>query len=205
MAIPSSPVKSSLHQRPGRGERRLLRPGRSGHRRPAARRAIARRRLELRGRERLDAVVVQHHDLRARSSARGRAVRREQPGSDRGPAPRTGGPSRAPLFRRRSTGEVIDEIARAAPRGHASPSRRGGTTTCCGTGLLAPRRSRARRARVRGDRLVASKRDEDGRWPLETVYPGRMPVDTGRGRGPAEPVDTLRALRVLRWHEQAGP
>ena len=38
-------------------------------------RAAARRRLELRGRERLDAVVVQHHDLRARGPARARAGR----------------------------------------------------------------------------------------------------------------------------------
>ena len=48
------------------------------HRRPPARRAAARRRLELRGRQRLDAVVVQHHDLRAGSPARIRTGRREQ-------------------------------------------------------------------------------------------------------------------------------
>ena len=55
------------------GARRLLRPGRPGHHRPAARRATGRRRVELRGRERLDAVVVQHHDLRPRGPARARA------------------------------------------------------------------------------------------------------------------------------------
>ena len=60
----------AVHQRAGGGGRRLLRPGRPGHRRPAARRATARRRLELRGRQRLDAVVVQHHHLRARGPAR---------------------------------------------------------------------------------------------------------------------------------------
>src|SRR2546427_13003170 len=32
--------------------------------------------------------------------------------------------------------------------------------------------------------LVASKRDGDGRWPLETRHPGRMPVDTDEGEGP---------------------
>ncbi len=37
---------------------------------PPAGRAAGRRRLELRGRKRLDAVVVQHHDLRAGSLAR---------------------------------------------------------------------------------------------------------------------------------------
>ena len=35
--------------------------------------------------QRLDAVVVQHHDLRARGPARARAGRREQPGGDRRP------------------------------------------------------------------------------------------------------------------------
>ena len=34
---------------------------------------LRRRRLELRGGERLDAVVVPHHDLRARGAARARA------------------------------------------------------------------------------------------------------------------------------------
>jgi hypothetical protein len=57
-------------------------PRRPGHRRPAARRAAVRRRLELRGRKRLDAVVIQHHDLRARGPARARAGRREQSGGD---------------------------------------------------------------------------------------------------------------------------
>ena len=52
--------------------------------------------------------------------------------------------------------------------------------------------------------LVASKRDGDGRWPLETRYPGRMPVETDEGEGRPSRWNTLRALRVLRWHEQAG-
>ena len=38
----------AVHQRPGRGDRRLFRPGRPGHRRSAADRADGRRRLELR-------------------------------------------------------------------------------------------------------------------------------------------------------------
>jgi hypothetical protein len=66
------------------------------------------RRLELRGRQRLDAVVVQHHDLRARSPARIRTGRRSSPEV-------TGARLRGQeyllerrLFRRRSTGEVIE-------------------------------------------------------------------------------------------------
>ena len=86
----------AVHQRAGGGERRLLRPGRPAHRRPPARRAAGRRRLELRGRQRLDAVVVQHHDLRAGSPARIRTGRREQRRGDGGPPARAGVPARAP-------------------------------------------------------------------------------------------------------------
>jgi len=52
--------------------------------------------------------------------------------------------------------------------------------------------------------LVASKRDGDGRWSIETRHPGRMPVETDDGEGRPSRWQTLRALRVLRWHEQAG-
>jgi hypothetical protein len=31
--------------------------------------------------------------------------------------------------------------------------------------------------------LVASKRDGDGRWPLETRHPGEMPVEMDEGSG----------------------
>ncbi|MGH8289888.1 MAG: hypothetical protein ACREV7_12835 [Steroidobacteraceae bacterium] len=48
--------------------------------------------------------------------------------------------------------------------------------------------------------LVASKRDEHGYWPLETRYPGRMPVETHEGEGRANRWNTLRALRVLDWY-----
>ncbi len=47
--------------------------------------------------------------------------------------------------------------------------------------------------------LVASKRDGDGRWPLETLYPGVMPVEVDEGEGRPSRWITLRALRVLRW------
>lgn len=47
--------------------------------------------------------------------------------------------------------------------------------------------------------LVASKRDADGRWPLETRHPGKMPVETDDGECLPSRWNTLRALRVLRW------
>jgi hypothetical protein len=48
--------------------------------------------------------------------------------------------------------------------------------------------------------LVASKRDDDGRWPLETLYPGKMLVETDEGEGRPSRWNTLRALRVLDWY-----
>jgi hypothetical protein len=48
--------------------------------------------------------------------------------------------------------------------------------------------------------VVASKVDSQGRWPLETQYPGRMPVATDEGEGRPSRWNTLRALRVLDWY-----
>lgn len=52
--------------------------------------------------------------------------------------------------------------------------------------------------------LVASKRDGDGRWQLETRYPGEMPVSLDDGEGRPNRWITLRALRVLRWYAGAS-
>jgi hypothetical protein len=52
--------------------------------------------------------------------------------------------------------------------------------------------------------VVASKRDGDGRWPLEVRYPGAMPVEIDAGEGRPSRWITLRALRVLRWYDEAG-
>ena len=51
--------------------------------------------------------------------------------------------------------------------------------------------------------LVASKRDRDGRWPLEVHYPGVMPVDLDEGVGQPNRWITLRALRVLDWYSRS--
>ncbi len=48
--------------------------------------------------------------------------------------------------------------------------------------------------------LVASKRDPEGRWPLEVQYPGEMLVETDEGEGRPSRWNTLRALRVLDWY-----
>jgi len=108
------------------------------------------------------------------------------------------------LFRRRSTGEVIERDR----KGDAAWTRFAFPTwwhydVLRGLEYL-------RRAGVAPDErvaesinLVASKRDDDGRWPLETLYPGKMPVETDEGEGRPSRWNTLRALRVLRWYERA--
>ena len=51
--------------------------------------------------------------------------------------------------------------------------------------------------------LVTSKQDSDGRWPLETQYPGKMPVETDEeAEGRPSRWNTLRALRVLDWYSE---
>jgi hypothetical protein len=50
---------------------------------------------------------------------------------------------------------------------------------------------------------VASKRDGEGKWPLETQYPGVMPVEMDGGEGRPSRWNTLRALRVLHWYSGA--
>ncbi len=112
------------------------------------------------------------------------------------------------LFRRRSTGAVIDYDKKDGPGG------RGGhpawTHFAFPTwwhydvlrGLEYLRRACARpdeRAAEAVD-LVASKRDADGRWPLEVRYPGVMPVEMDEGEGRPSRWNTLRALRVLDWY-----
>jgi len=52
--------------------------------------------------------------------------------------------------------------------------------------------------------LLASKRDGDGRWPLDTLYSGRMPVEMDEGEGKPSRWNTLRALRVLDWYSAHG-
>ena len=52
--------------------------------------------------------------------------------------------------------------------------------------------------------LVVSKRDRDGRWALESAYPGRMLVEMDEGVGRPSRWITLRALRVLDWYAERG-
>ena len=48
--------------------------------------------------------------------------------------------------------------------------------------------------------LVETKRDSDGRWPLEVQHPGTMAIEVNEGEGQPSRWNTLRALRVLDWY-----
>ncbi len=48
--------------------------------------------------------------------------------------------------------------------------------------------------------VVQRKRGADGRWLLDTRYPGVMPVELDAGEGRPSRWITLRALRVLDWY-----
>ena len=50
--------------------------------------------------------------------------------------------------------------------------------------------------------LVESKRDANGRWPLENPHPGKLHFAMDEGEGRPSRWNTLRAMRVLRWYQQ---
>jgi hypothetical protein len=52
--------------------------------------------------------------------------------------------------------------------------------------------------------LVGARRADQGKWPLDTSYPGVLPVELDDGAGRPSRWNTLRALRVLRWRAQSG-
>jgi hypothetical protein len=112
------------------------------------------------------------------------------------------------LFRRRSTGALIDYDRKTGPgSAHGQPAwTRFAFPTWWHYDVLRGL-DYLRRADVAPNErmaeaidLVASKRDADGRWPLEVRYPGDMPVELDEGEGRPSRWITLRALRVLRWY-----
>ncbi|HEX9495182.1 MAG TPA: hypothetical protein VGA38_05440 [Candidatus Limnocylindria bacterium] len=52
--------------------------------------------------------------------------------------------------------------------------------------------------------LVKSKRSTDGHWPLENPHPGAVYFDMDDREGKPSRWNTLRAMRVLAWHDR-GP
>jgi hypothetical protein len=109
------------------------------------------------------------------------------------------------LFRRRSTGEVIeDRKARGVAWTRFAFPTWWHYDVLRGLEYL-------RRASVAPDErvaevieLVVSKRDGDGRWPFETRHSGVMPVETDEGEDRPSRWNTLRALRALDWYAARG-
>jgi hypothetical protein len=105
------------------------------------------------------------------------------------------------LFRRRSTGELI-----ARDRKDGTAWTRFAFPTWWHYDVLRGLEHLRRAGAVPDERvaeaidLVASKRDGDGRWPLDTRYTGVMPVDVDEWEGLPSRWITLRALRVLSWY-----
>jgi hypothetical protein len=52
--------------------------------------------------------------------------------------------------------------------------------------------------------IVLKRRHQNGRWPLNLLHAERIPVEMETGIGKASRWNTLRALRVLRWHNNSG-
>jgi hypothetical protein len=49
--------------------------------------------------------------------------------------------------------------------------------------------------------VVRSKQQPDGRWLLENTHPGKVHFQLEEGDGHPSRWNTLRALRILRWHD----
>jgi hypothetical protein len=112
------------------------------------------------------------------------------------------------LFRRRSTGAVIDYDRKVGPdseRSHPAWTRFAFPTwwhydVLRGLEYLRRARDAPDERVAEAIDLVASKRDGDGRWPLEVRYPGDMPVEIDVCEGRPSRWNTLRVLRVLSWY-----
>jgi len=105
------------------------------------------------------------------------------------------------LFRRRSTGEVIERDR----KGGAVWTRFAFPTwwhydVLRGLDYLRSAGVAYDERMAEAIHLIASKCDSDGAWLLEVRYPGVMPVETDPGEGKPSRWNTLRALRVLNWY-----
>jgi hypothetical protein len=104
------------------------------------------------------------------------------------------------LFRRKSTGEVIDPswLQFSFPTWYFYDVLRG--------------LDHLRDAEVKPDDrvseaigVVEGNRDADGRWPLQNVHEGDAHFEMDDGEGRPSRWNTLRAMRVLDWFTRGGP
>ena len=169
----------AVHQRQRRRDGRVLRRGHGAARRAAPGRAAPRRRLELRGRERRDRVVVRDDDQRPGGPARARAGDRRLGRGRRGTTARRGVHARAPA--------LPPEVDRRGDRPELAPSSRSrpGTTTtsCAGSSTCAKPAPSPTSASPRRSGVVEG--NSGSRRPLAAPErpPGRVPLRDGRGGG----------------------
>jgi hypothetical protein len=112
------------------------------------------------------------------------------------------------LFRRRSTGEVIPYDRKTGPAsadaGGPAWARFAFPTwwhydVLRGLDFLRAAGAAPEERMTEAIELLASKRDADGKWPLQAQHPGEMLIDLGEAVGRPSRWITLRALRVLKW------
>jgi hypothetical protein len=101
------------------------------------------------------------------------------------------------LFRRRTTGEVIDEawLRFAFPTWYHYDVLRALDYLQSTGEAPDPRVGEA-------IEVVEGSRQDDGRWPLRRVHAGATAIDMEAGEGTPSRWNTLRALRVLEWYAQ---
>ena len=102
------------------------------------------------------------------------------------------------LFRRLSTGQVIDEhwTEFSFPSWYRYDVLRGLEYLSQATEEPDPRTDEALE-------MVRAKQDEEGLWPREDVIGGEIHFDIDAPEGEPSRWNTLRALRVLRWADKA--
>jgi hypothetical protein len=105
------------------------------------------------------------------------------------------------LFRRQSTGEVIERDRKGATWTRFAFPTWWHYDVLRGLDYLRSAGVTHEERVAEAIELVVSKRDGVGRWPLETRYPGAMPIETDEVEGRPSRWNTLRALRVLHWYD----
>jgi len=98
------------------------------------------------------------------------------------------------LFRRKSTGEVIDArwLQFSFPHWYHYDVLRA-------LDYLRDANVRPEERTAEAIEVVERNRDADGRWPLQNVYEGESHFEMEEGEGTPSRWNTLRAMRVLEW------
>ncbi|HKG57215.1 MAG TPA: hypothetical protein VKA85_08205 [Candidatus Limnocylindrales bacterium] len=98
------------------------------------------------------------------------------------------------LFRRKSTGEVIDArwLQFSFPHWYHYDVLRA-------LDYLRDANVRPDERTAEAIEVVGRNRDADGRWPLQNVYEGESHFEMEEGEGTPSRWNTLRAMRVLEW------